>query len=214
MLYRELKERGRERNREQIKQSIEIMSKCIITVSCNDETIYRGAILSDVFMVDRKTYLSDSDAFWVARLPAFISMGINDLVYRQFNYGRYWKCDEQLSRWLYKRLINRFIQAGIGETYHIMFNEIRQSSGMLQMTSDQGNRLKVISCLEELKRVGVLFDYQNDEIKKGKKILDIKYTLIPGDEFIKEQKAANKRRHVHRMEALDRGLVLEDSKLR
>lgn len=212
MLYQELKDRGRERNRNQIKQSIEIMRKTHIDVFCNDEVIYSGNILSDVFAVNRERYLADADTMWIARLPAFISLGINDLVYRQYNYGRYWKCDEQLSRWLYKRVVNRFIQAGIGQTYHIMFTEISQSSGMLQMTSEQGNRLKVISCLEELKAVGLLVGYNAAPVKKGKKIVDTKYTLIPSDEFIKEQKAANKRRQDNHLAALQRGLVIEDKR--
>lgn len=214
MLARELKERNRERNRDQIKHSINVMKKCIITVWCDGKEIFSGPLLSDVYDVSRSDFLADSDALWIARLPLPISLGINDLIYRQFNYGRLMQCDEQLSRWLYKRLVNRFIQAGVDTTYTINFTEIQQSSGLLQMTSAQGNRLKVLSCLDELKRVGVLHSYSFKEKKDGKKITETTYTLLASDDFIKEQKAANKRRSDNHMRALNYGITIPDTRLR
>lgn len=207
MIHKELKSRGRERNRTQIKRSLDIMSQTFIKVFCEDKELYRGPILSDVFFVDREAYLEDADTLWSARLPALLSLGINEMVYRQYNYGRFWVCDEQLSRWIYKRLVNRFIQAGEGAEYSILYSEIKQSSGMLQMKSEQGNRRKVESSLEELKSSCVLASYKINHAQDGKKILDTKYTLIAGDEFIKEQKAANKRKNDNHISALNSGLT-------
>lgn len=209
-LHKELKERNRERNRDQIKRSIEIMSKCIITVYCEDQEVYRGAILSDLVSVNRRSYISDTESTWVARLPLFLSLGINQLAYRQYNYGRIMRCDEQLSRWLYKRLVNRFIQAGDGNSYHINFSEVQQSSGLLQMSSAQGNREKMASCLRELQEVGVLTKSETTETKKGKKITEIKYTLFASSEFIAEQKAANKRLRENWKSAAIAGIEVAD----
>ena len=209
MIHRELKERGRERNRNQIKHSLDVMSKTIIQVFCEDKEIYRGPILSDVFFVDREAYLEKADTLWSARLPALLSLGINEMVYRQYNYGRFWVCDEQLSRWIYKRLVNRFIQAGEKVEYSILYSEIKQSSGMLQAKLEQSNRRKVESSFEELKKNGVLLSVEIATIKdKNNKILDVKYTLVAADEFIKEQKAANKRKNDHHISALQSGLVI------
>lgn len=209
-LHRELKERNRERNFAQIKRSIEIMSKCIISVYCDGQEVYSGTILSDLLPVKRKDYLADSDSTWIARLPLFVSLGINQLSYRQFNYGRIMRCDEQLSRWLYKRLINRFTQAGNDNNYHINFSEVEQSSGLLQMGSAQVKREKMLSCLRELQEVGVLTKFETKETKKGKKIIEIKYSLYASEEFIAEQKAANKRGKENYMNALQAGLEVPD----
>ncbi len=111
MVQRELEEKGRERNCNQIKHAIEVMSKCIVTLYKEGREIWTGSILQDLVTVDREKYLSDTGAYHIARLPLFISHSINRLDYRQFNYDRLMSCNEQLTRWIYKRLINRFKQA-------------------------------------------------------------------------------------------------------
>lgn len=193
MVYRELKNRGRTRDLSQIKQAIEIMTSCNITVEENGAVLYRGNILSDLVAVDRRSYEHDSSAHWIVRLPVFISHAINTLKYRQFNYARYMECNEQLARWLYKRLISRFRQASLSTEYNILFSEIQNSSGLLQ-TTPQTARRKVVSALDELVQRGVIIpSYQVSDKKDGRKIIDTKYVLHPSVAFINEQKAANKR---------------------
>lgn len=193
MLQKELKSRGKERNRPEIRHAIEVMSKCIITVYQSGKEIYTGAILSDLVGVDRDDYLEDPNAHWIARLPVFISQSINSLQYRQFNYGRLMGCTDQLSRWIYKRLINRFKQASITNAYNFMFSDIAQNSGLLQQGNDRRNRAKVITALDQLKKEGVLSSYVTEERKLGRKIENVKYILTPSKHFISEQKASNKR---------------------
>ena len=66
---------------------------------------------------------------------------------------------------------------------------------------------KVLSALAELKESGALEDYQCEEIKTGKAVADVKYTLFPSDEFIKEQKAANRRASDSALKAQQEGLL-------
>ena len=103
------------------------------------------------------------------------------------------ECSEQLTRFLYKRLVNRFINANYLNDYHFTFSDIQQASGLLQQQRDIDNRRKVIDALDELKSKNVIIDYQTDERKNGRKITDVKYVIRPYQEFITEQKAANKR---------------------
>lgn len=211
MIYRELKNRGKTRDLTQIKHAIEVMSSCVITVEQDGKIIYRGNILSDLIAVDRDVYENDPSSHWIARLPVFVSHAINRLQYRQFNYGRFMECHEQLSRWLYKRLITRFRQASIVTDYHFMYSDLAQNSGLLQMSSTQGNRRKVLSALDELAERGVIFnDYVVDNRKKGRKIVDIKYIVRATPEFIREQKAANKRYSDDQKKALQAGIKLAE----
>ncbi|ABB76083.1 hypothetical protein SAMN05216403_1375 [Nitrosospira multiformis ATCC 25196] len=193
MLYRELMTRGRSRSYKEIKRAIEVMNKCNIAFYKDGKELWSGAILQDLVTVDRKEYIADTDSHHIARLPLFISHAINQLEYRQFNYNRLMSCNEQLARWIYKRLINRFRQASFINEYHFMYSDIEQSSGLLQQGRETDNRKKVISSLEELQKCGILMRYETDERKEGRKVIDIKYTLYAGSDFIGEQKAANKR---------------------
>jgi hypothetical protein len=193
MIYREVKSRGRERNREQIKHAIAVLSGCIITLYQDGKEVYKGPILSDLVTVNREEYLADSDSYHAARLPIFVSHSINRLQYRQFNYSRLMELNEQLSRWLYKRLVHRYRHASLMDTYHFTFSDVKQSSGLLQQGRDIDNRRKMISALEELKHNGVLLSFAASECKEGRKVVDVKYTVTGAPDFIREQKAANKR---------------------
>jgi len=193
MLEKELKARGKTRNRNQIKHAIEIMSSCLIVLYREGKEVWRGAILQDLVTVGRDEYLADTNAQHIARLPLFISHAINKLDYRQFNYACLMDCNEQLTRWIYKKLIHRYRQASFINNYHFKYSSLERDSGLLQQGRIRDNRRKVLAALNELVSCNVIHKYDTDIRKKGRKIIDVKYTVKPTLEFIKEQKAANKR---------------------
>lgn len=193
MLYKELKDRGRARSREEIKHAITVLNRCILTLYQDGKEVYSGPILSDLVTVNREEYLAESDSYHAARLPVFLSHSINRLQYRQFNYARLMGCNEQLARWLYKRLVHRYRHASLMDTYHFLFSDVRQASGLLQQSRDIDNRRKLISALDELQAKSVLLRYAVEELKDGRRVVDVKYTVTAAPEFVMEQKAANKR---------------------
>jgi hypothetical protein len=209
MIRRELYRMGNGLRYDQIKHSLEVMSKCILTVYEDDKEIYTGAILQDYCSVDREKYLEDTDALHITRLPVFISHAINTLQYRQFNYLRFMECKEQLTRFLYKRLVNRYIHANYMNDYHFMYSDIQQASGLLRQKSERDNRKKVLSALEELKEKKVILSYKADDRKEGRMITDVKYTITAHPEFVTEQKAANKRTSMQKIEAKKSGVAVD-----
>lgn len=201
MIRRELYQMGSGLRFDQIKHSLEVMSKCILTVHEDGTEIYTGAILQDYCNVDRDRYLEDTTSLHIARLPVFISHAINTLQYRQYNYLRFMECNEQLSRFLYKRLVNRFINANHINDYHFMYSDIKQTSGLLRQKSERENRKKVLSALEELKIRKVVLSYKTDDRKEGRTVVDVKYTINAHPKFISEQKAANKQANIRNIAA-------------
>ncbi len=177
------------------------MSGCIISLYRGKKEIWKGAILQDLVTVEREEYIEDPKAYHIGRLPLFISHAIDRLETRQFNYDRLMHCNKQLSRWIYKRLINRFRQADFMNNYHFMYSDLKHS-GLLQQSVERNNRIKVIAALEELKEQGVIMSYSANERKEKRKILDVKYTVFPSRDFIAEQKAANKRKKENSQAAL------------
>ena len=128
-----------------------------------------------------------------ARLPLFISHAINKLDFRQFNYARLMDCNEQLTRWIYKQLIHRDRQASFVNDYHFKYTNLERDSGLLQQGRIRDNRRKVLMALDELILCKVIHKYDVNVRKEGQKIVDVKYTIKPTLDFIKDQKAANKR---------------------
>ncbi len=193
MIQKELTKRGKSRSRAEIKHSIDVISSCIITVYKEDKEVWKGSILQDLVTVDRDEYLKDRNAQHAARLPLFISHAINSLEYRQYNYDRLMGCDGQLTRWLYKKLIHKFRQASLMNSYHFMYSDLERDSGLLCQKTTSDNRRKLLMSLDELVSRGVLMSYGVDTRKQGRKIVDVKYTLQTSSSFNSEQKAANKR---------------------
>jgi len=195
-LMSELGNMGHKIKLSRIKQAIDIMGQCIISVYQNSENepIYRGPILADIVRVSRKDYTADSSARNMARLPIFITQSINSLEYRQFNYERYMRFSSQLSRWLYKQLIHQYTNASMMNSYHIALSNIQDNSALLQMANVRDRRIHCEKSLDELVSVDILREWRVENVhREGRKITNVIYNLLPHGSFISEQKAANAR---------------------
>ena len=195
MIRKELKERGKSRSIKQIKQAIDVMRYSNITVYENNKELFNEPLLT-VFTVTRKEYIENRKSLHIARLPYLISLAINNLEYRQFNYDRMMRCKEQLSRWLYKHFVHRYKQASVLDDYHFMYQYLKENTGLLEQAREIDNRRKVLAALKELKSQRVLIQYTSKEKKRGRTIIDVVYTVTASLEFEKEQKAANKRARI------------------
>lgn len=192
----ELKARGKTRSIQEIKTSLEILARSVYSITIQGPTKkldYENTILSDMTRTTRADYLEDTKALWCARLPALISQSINELTYRQFNYGTLMSLSVPLARWMHKRLSHNYINAGILQPYNILFSSIHRDSGLLHHIRPAGNMKTVEGAIDELIQKNVLWWFKKDERKQGRAIKDVLYTLQPTNEFIAEIKAANAR---------------------
>lgn len=200
MIQKELKARGKTRNIDQIKTSLEILSRAVYEVKFDGQSsklIYTNPILNDMVRTTRNDYLDDPKTLWCARLPALISKSVNELSYRQFNYGTLMSLSSQLARWFHKRLSHQYTNAHMMHPYNILFSSIQRDSGLLHHSRTSANVETVDQAFEELKKVGVLWDVKKEERRQGVKITDILYTLTPSMEFTNEIKTANARQRDH-----------------
>jgi len=196
MVRKELKARGKTRSLDEIKRSIDILSKTHVALFLDDtdDPVYSAPILSDVTHVTRQKYLKDTSMTWVARLPALISKSVNELTYRQFNYGVLMSLSSQLSRWLHKRLSHNYTNASLLDPYDILFSSIQRDSGLLTYKRTNDNLKALDAAFEELQESSVLHSWERaEERRAGRKIVDIKYRLHAHSDFIKDVKAANAR---------------------
>jgi hypothetical protein len=196
MIRKELQKRGKTRSLDEIKRSIEILSKAHISFFIDDDRdpIYMNAVLTDVTRVTRAKFLKDPAVMWWAKLPALVSKSVNELTYRQFNYGKLMCMKSQLARWLHKRLAHNYTHADLLHPYHILFSSMQRDSGLLRYARTQDNVRSLETALEELVKSKVLLSWEKEVRRVAlNKIKDIKYTLTPHMEFVSEIKAANAR---------------------
>ena len=195
MIKKDLAKKGKTRSMSEIQQALDVMSGCVIRHFKNGKEIWKGAILQDLVTVNRSEYLDDSNARHAARLPLYISHAVNKLEYRQINYVKLMQCKTQLTRWMFKKLVNRYKQASVRNTYNFRYSAMKRDSALLQQHRETDNRKKVIAALDELKESNVIMSHNvsHEYDENGKTIIDSIYTIRPSVEFESEQKAANKR---------------------
>ena len=193
-VQRELKARGRDRKVTDIRRALQIMNRSSIQYEIGGHVAYAGPVLPELHSVSRREFEEDNGAVHTAVLPSIVSESINRLGYRQINYERLMSCDEQLARWIYKRLVNRFTYAAHGTDHNFRYSGLTQS-GLLRQSQERRNRAKVIDALEELKERRVIHDYQtSDVIAEGsRRVEDVVYTVFPTSDFVRDQKASNRR---------------------
>lgn len=196
MIRKELKLRNKTRSLTEIKNSIDILSKVNISLYLDntDNPVYSASILSDVTRVTRQDYLEDSSVTWIARLPALVSKSVNELSYRQINYGVLMSLCSQLARWIHRRLTLNYINASIMDSYEVLLSTIQRDSGLLNSTRNALNIKALENALNELRDSKTLQSWESIDVRRqGNKILDIKYRLCAHVDFIKDVKAANAR---------------------
>lgn len=190
----ELQKNGHDIKISRLRLAIDIMSQSIISIYKDDKKIYSNAILSDLTLIRRDDYLDDPNARNLVRMSVFITNAIEKLEYRQFNYETFMHLSMQLSRWLYKRLVNKYRQANHDNTYHFSLKSIQKQSALLQMKNFRDNKLKCEKALDELVKHKVLHEWYITRVDKTrKKIDDVIYELRPAYDFVKDQKASNSR---------------------
>ena len=84
MIRKELRDRGKTRSLQEIRQSLEILSRSVYEVEIEGKgsrrLVYTNPILNDLSRGTREDYLDDPKNMWLARLPVLVSQSINDLI--------------------------------------------------------------------------------------------------------------------------------------
>jgi hypothetical protein len=197
MVRRELASRKKARSIKEIKRSIEILSKTHVSLYLDEspDPVYSASILSDVTQVTRGQYIDDPSLSWVARLPALVSKSVNELTFRQFNYGVLMGLNSQLARWIHKRLSHNYTNASHMHPYDVLFRTIQRDSGLLPHARANDAVRALEKALDHLVSHKVLVSWEtlDDRRTRSNAIGDIKYRLHPHTNFIKDIMAANAR---------------------
>lgn len=198
-LRKELERQGHSLRYDELKQGLDILSmstiEIIATNESGDEAFARSTYLVSLTGVTRRDYDSDRTARWTVQFHPLVTHAIDQVTYRQFNYSRLTKCSTQLARWLLTQLVLKYTQAAISNTFDMRFSTIRRDSAMLDGYSRMRDAIKLLDeALAELKGLGALLGVKKTELRGPRnKIEDVVYTLSPTPEFVREQKAANRR---------------------
>lgn len=201
-LREELAKLGHTRSYGEILLSLEILHKTNIQITMSngrDEQVRSSTYFPALGAVRRKDIEADPGARWVVQFHPLVTRSIDEVTYRQFNYHQLMSHRSQLSRWIHKQLVMKFTFAAIGQTFKMMFSTIQRDSALLLGYKETRQAVvAVVESFEELKKSGLLMDCQKGQEVRGarNKLIDVEFILTPSHAFVREVKAANKRRQL------------------
>jgi hypothetical protein len=203
-LREELAKRGHTRSYREIQLSLEILHKTNIEISNTspsgrDEQVRSSTYFPALAAARRKDIEADPAARWVVQFHPLVTRSIDAVTYRQFNYHQLMSHRNQLSRWIHKQLVMKFTFAAIGKTFKMMFSTIQRDSALLSGYKETRQAVvAVVESFEELKKSGLLLDFEKGNEVRGprNKLEDVEFILTPSHDFVREVKAANKRRQL------------------
>jgi hypothetical protein len=191
-LQRELESMGHGFNIAEIKEAIMVCRGA--TLECfgdNDETLISSNFFPMIGLTTRKQYLKDGDAQCYVTFHPMVTRSILDLTFRTYNYKLGMELPSALARFIYKRMSHHWVQASTNNPYTPkLVSFLRQSPRGLSEDMYSNTRA-MTNALKVLKKHCVISTYNEEVIKKGRKIVDVHYVIYPHDDFIKAMRKAN-----------------------
>lgn len=193
-LWKELRKIKHPYDYNQIKESLNILSKTNIeivsentklTFSSNMFETFGIADYNDNTQIEYDENYSKKVIYFV-RFNSLVSESVKNKTWRVINYEQCMSYKKNISRWLHKRISNMFLNARLEIPYNILLSTIIRDSGMTEYKQLRDSKRQIISCLEEMIKVGSIDRYEVETIfdeHKTTKILDVKFLLYISESF-------------------------------
>ncbi len=192
-LRKELKRMGHAFSLQEIKKALEICARTHLII-----TTANGAAVMEANMFESLGMRTEED--WkgkghktkcFVRFNFLVNKSVTSKTFRYNNYKKLMSYNNNIARWLFKRMSHHFIQAHRQSPYTILLSTIIRDFGMGHYSRLRDNLKKVKKALDELVEKGTLLKYEEHVIKEGRKMVDVKFNLIPDFSFVHEMKKFN-----------------------
>ena len=194
-LWKELKQIKHEYSYAQIRESLQILTKTNLEISNSDNKIsFSSNMFETLGRINCNSKEEDEiseeeyskKVIYFVRFNSLVSESIKNKTWRIINYKQCMSYKKVVSRWLHKRISNMFLIGDIKVPYHILLSTIIRDSGMAEYKQLRDSKRHVISCLEEMIKVGSIDRYEMETVydkHRQNKIEDVKFSLYISQSF-------------------------------
>jgi hypothetical protein len=185
-----LAEYGHHYSYEEIRESLLILRRTSISIlDDSGEQMIETNLLTVLGLSEVQ---GSSNAF--ALFNPLVTRSIKACTFRQYDYKLAMGLRFALSRWLYKRMCFNYTQASRMNSYNIKLSTILRDSFTKKYEKISNNIREIEKALKELQDCNVIQDWSDERIhdlNRKNRIVDVKYTILPHDEFIKDMRKFN-----------------------
>ena len=211
-LQKELAKMGHGYNLNEIKEGIQVGRGATLECMSDDgESFISSSFFPMVGLTTRGEFKKKGgNARCYVQFNPLVNESIMNLTFRQFNYRIAMSIRSPLARYIYKRMSHYWTQASPDAPYTpSLLSFLSQSPRELSPRMPENVRA-MKNALETLIKSEVVSDYDADQIKEGRKVLDVKYVIRPHPSFVKQVMASNKRASQTHLKAVQEGLIDHD----
>jgi hypothetical protein len=199
----------------EIKEALIIMRRCTVQIERRgrrkvmmDSGIFAGLGLrqrqNDLDDVDDASILDDdsNDAETFVQFNMMLREAIRRVDWHAISYDALMKIRDPFSRWLFKRIAETLRQDPSQSVVHITARDIIRDSGMSEWSRFRDMRLRINDIVKALadSQIGALDRLEIEEIKEGRKYVDVEYALYPSSQFLEQIRRAALERAVNERE--------------
>jgi plasmid replication initiation protein len=193
-LQKELKTNRHSYSKTQIKDALEICNKTHIKLICksNDDTIEMNQQLFPLLVLANRKQWETGKTRAIVEFNDLVTRSIEQRTFRHINYERSMRLSLSLARWLHKRMSHNYKQAAsFKNTYSITLKTIIRDSGIGPYKRFRNSRTSVLNAIQELIQSDVIYKCDEETVREGRKLIDIKFTFTPSMKFSSEMRRAN-----------------------
>ncbi|MCC8379131.1 plasmid replication protein [Xenorhabdus sp. PB30.3] len=195
-LKKELSKMGHTYSLTEIKEAIQICRGATLEcISSDGEAFMSSSFFPMVGLTTRGEFRKKGgNAKCYVQFHILVNESIMNLSFRQYNYKIGMQIRSPLARYIYKRMSHYWTQAHVDSPYTpSLISFLSQSPRELSPRMPENVRA-MKNALDVLIKQEVIKDYDTNQLLEGRKVIDVRYTIRPHEEFVKQVMASNKRK--------------------
>lgn len=211
-LQKELAKMGHGYNLNEIKEGIQVCRGATLEcISDDGESFISSSFFPMVGLTTRGEFRKKGgNAKCYVQFNPLVNDSIMNLTFRQYNYKIGMQIRSPLARYIYKRMCHYWTQAHPDSPYTpSLISFLSQSPRELSPRMPENVRA-MKNALDVLIKQEVVSDYDDNQIKEGRKVVDVRYVIRPHENFVKQVMASNKRKQQTKLKALKQDLIDHD----
>ncbi len=193
-LQKELKKTGHTYSRQQIVDSLNILTNTRIVLTCYDDD--QKWTFSPIETLGFKGINEETHTF--VRFSALVTKSIDENTFRLYDYERVMSYKSVIARQLHKRISHHFTQANFAQQYEISLTTLLRDFGLKKAKSLHSNLGDVKDALDEMKNadtiIGYVFGEPTLDAKRRNKLLNVKISITPSMGFLSEIRKGNEKK--------------------
>ncbi|CAL4326028.1 RepB family plasmid replication initiator protein [Buchnera aphidicola] len=208
-LQKELIKVGHGYNLNEIKEAIQVCQGATLECISNDKKVFISSSFFPVISLTTKKFLTTNKNKGICYIQfnPLVNNAINNLSFRQYNYTIGMQIRSPLARYMYKRMSHYWVQAHKLSPYTpSLISFLNCSSRELSLRISENIRA-MKNALDILIKKKVINSYKSNKKKYGRKIIDVKYVIIPHQNFVKQIMRSNKKKQQTIKQALKINLI-------